>query len=166
MTAEPQRVHVEGVTVVRRSRVQLWSIGVFLAAVFVALAVREFTGSPTASAIVAGIIVLALVCALIGGWIMMLVRPTRLEIGADTITFADIKGRQTRLTGQPGDELVITMTGGYRYRRLNLSVNGAGPVIPLNMYSEREVRRVCQARGWQFRAGTGRRRGWRKAAAG
>jgi hypothetical protein len=69
-----------------------------------------------------------------------------------------MKGELTMLTRQPGAELVLVLTGGWRYRQLKLTVNGAGPAIPLNMYSKPEVRRVCEATGWQFRGATASRR--------
>lgn len=151
MTAEPQPGRVEDVAVVRQSPAQRYGMGAFLVVVFGALAVRIFAGSPATSAVVAGIIVMALIAVFIGGWIRLLLHPTQLTISDSAITFTGMKGELTTLTRQPGAELVLVLTGGWRYRQLKLTVNGTGPAIPLNMYDKKQVRRVCEALGWQFR---------------
>jgi hypothetical protein len=158
MTAEPQPAQFRDVTLVRQSSAQRYGIGAILVVIFAVLAVRTFTRSATTSALVAGIIVMLVIAVVIVGWIRLLMHPTRLEISASAVTFTGMKGEQTTLTRQPGDELVIVLTDAWRYRLLSLTINGDGPAISLGMYSKTEVRRACEAKGWQVRGGMARSR--------
>ena len=60
---------------------------------------------------------------------MQLARPSRLEITAEAVTLADAKGRRTALSREAGDELMVVVSGGDRYRRHGLTIAGSGTVI-------------------------------------
>jgi hypothetical protein len=49
-----------------------------------------------------------------------------------------------------GDRLRVVRLGSGRYRRTGLAIEGTDEVLPLGLFSVREVRQACRSKGWGF----------------
>jgi hypothetical protein len=138
-------------TVLRPGRLQRDGLFGGLILVFVLALVRGLIGAQTSAGRVAVIVFAALVIAgLMAAWIVQLARPSRLEITAEAVTLADAKGRRTTLSREAGDELMVVVSGGGRYRRRGLTIAGSGTVIPLGFFSLTQLQQAVTAAGWRL----------------
>ena len=87
----------------------------------------------------------------------MITRPSLLEVSADAVTLVQPGGERRTLSRAAGNEIVVTVTGGGRYRHPALTIAGSGVLLPPGFFDLKEIQRQCQADGWQF-SGQGRRR--------
>jgi hypothetical protein len=58
--------------------------------------------------------------------------------------------RRTTLSREAGDELIVVVSGGGRYRRRGLTIAGSGTVIPLGFFSLTQLQRAAAAAGWRL----------------
>jgi hypothetical protein len=145
-------------TVIRPSKLQ--RDGLFCALVFVfSLAfIRGYPGATTAGGRIAvSIFAVAATAILILFWIRAIRRQTILEISHDAVTLVGPDGKRTSLSRESGDEILLTATGGSRYRTAALTIAGSGTLLPLSFFSIGQVKRQCLASGWRFR-----KPGWRR----
>ena len=66
------------------------------------------------------------------------------------MTLVEPTGKRTTLSRESGDEILVTVTGGGRYRRAALTIAGSGTLLPLSFFSMSEIKRQCLASGWRF----------------
>jgi hypothetical protein len=143
-----------GAVVVRQSRVQRDGLFGALLAVFLVALVRGYAGAQTGTGRVAVVVFVSVVsAALVLGWARVVRRPSRLEISPQEIVLVDPRGGRRVLSRRPGDQLRMVGVGGGRYRQSAMTIQGSGTVIPLTLFSAREVRRQCLAAGWTFPSG-------------
>jgi len=146
-------------TVIRPSKLQRDGLFGALVLVFILAFVRGFPGAATSGGKVAvAIFTGAVAAALIWGWIRAIRHPSYLEISQDSVTLVEPGGQRSTLSRASGDEILVTVTGGGRYRRPALTIAGAGTLLPLSFFSMAEIQRQCLACGWRFHK-PGRRRG-------
>ena len=142
--------------VVRESRVQRDGLFGGLAAVFVLAFIRGFSGAQTGAGRVAvTIFTSAVIALLVIGWILIVSRRSRLEISRATISYVSKRRDRLVLSRDAGDRLRIVRLGSGRYRRVGLAIEGpdqadADQVLPLGLFSVREVRQACRSKGWEF----------------
>ncbi len=86
-------------------------------------------------------------------------RRSRLEISRATISYVSSRNDPLVLSRHAGGRLRIVPVGSARYRRPGLTLDGSDLVLPLSLFSVREVKRACQSKDWEF-AGLSRAR-WR-----
>ena len=144
--------------VIRPSRLQRDGLFGALVFVFVLAFIRGYPGATTtggriAVAIFAG----AVTGLLIWRWVRVIRRPSYLEISPEAVTLVEPGGQRQTLSRESGDEILVTVVGGGRYRKPALTIAGTGTVLPLSFLSMSEIRRQCLACGWRFRK-PGRRR--------
>lgn len=138
-------------TVIRPSRLQRDGLFGALVVVFVLAFVRGFPGATTTGGRIAVVIFAGGVAALLlWFWVRTIRRQTVLEISPEAVTLVEPGGKRTTLSRQSGDEILVTVTGGGRYRRAALTIAGSGTLLPLSFFSMSEVKRQCLASGWQF----------------
>lgn len=142
--------------VVRESRLQRDGLFGGLVAVFVLAFIRGFAGAQTgAGRIAVAVFTTAVIAVVIIGWIAIVSRRSRLEISRATISYVSKRRDRLVLSRQAGDRLRIVHLGSGRFRRLGLAiegtaVDGTGHVLPLGLFSVREVKQACQWKGWEF----------------
>jgi hypothetical protein len=137
--------------VVRESRAQRDGLFGGLVAVFVLAFIRGFAGAQTGSGRVAVTIFTAAVIALLViGWIAIVSRRSRLEISRATISLVSKRRDRLVLSRDSGDRLRVVRLGSGRYRRTGLAIEGTDEVLPLGLFSVREVRQACRSKGWGF----------------
>lgn len=137
--------------IVRESRLRRDGLFGGLLAVFVLAFVRGFAGAQTTAGRVAVTIITAtVVAALVIGWIVIVGRRSRLEISRTTISYLTKRRDRLVLSRLAGDRLRIVHQGSGRYRRPGLAIEGADLVLPLGLFSAREVKRACESKGWEF----------------
>ena len=145
-------------TVIRPSRLQRDSLFAALVAVFVFAFIRGYPGATTTGGRIAVIVFAAGVTALlIFLWVRTVRRQTLLEVSRETVTLVEPSGKRTSLSRESGDEILVTATGGGRYRTAALTIAGSGTVLPLSFFSISEIKQHCLASGWRFR-----KPGWRR----
>jgi hypothetical protein len=138
-------------TIIRPSSPQRDGLFGVLEAVFVLALVRGLTGAATPTGRVAvAVFAGGAIAVLAWAWIRSIVRPARLEISAEAVTLVEPGGQRRALTRALGDEIVVTVTGGGRYRRAALTIAGSGTLLPLSFFSLAEIQRACEASGWRF----------------
>jgi hypothetical protein len=141
-------------TIVTDSRWQLSILFGFLTLAFVVALVQGVTGAQTTSgrvAVVAPYVVLLAV--FISAWIRTLRHPARLEITEDAIGYVRRNGQSATVSRQPGNDLYfVRRNRGGRIWTLGLAIMGTDTVMDLGLlFSRKEVRQACLARGWRFR---------------
>jgi len=145
-------------TVIRPSRLQRDGLFCALVLVFILAFVRGYPGATTTDGRIAVSIFAVVVTALLMVfWVRAIRRRTVLVISRDAVTLIEPNGTRTSLTRESGDEILLTATGGGRYRTAALTIAGSGTLLPLSFFSIGEVKRQCLASGWQFR-----KPGWRR----
>ncbi|HEX6931278.1 MAG TPA: hypothetical protein VF162_03965 [Streptosporangiaceae bacterium] len=144
--------------VIRPSRLQRDGLFGALVVVFVLAFFRGYPGATTTGGRVAVAVFAGVVTALlVWGWVRVIRRPSYLEISPEAVTLVDPGGQRKTLSRESGDEILVTATGGGRYRRPALTIAGSGTVLPLSFFSMSQIRRQCLACGWRFR-----KPGWRR----
>jgi hypothetical protein len=137
--------------VVRESRIQRDGLFGGLVAVFVLALIRGLAGAQTGGGEVAvTIFTTTVIAVLILGWIMIVSRRSRLEISRTTISYVSNRQDRLVLSRQAGNRLRVVRLGSGRYRRLGLVIEGTDQVLPLSLFSVREVKQACLAKGWEF----------------
>jgi hypothetical protein len=84
------------------------------------------------------------------GWIAIVSRRSRLEISRETISLVSKRRDRLVLSRDSGDRLRVVRLGSGRYRRTGLAIEGTDEVLPLGLFSVREVRQACRSKGWGF----------------
>jgi hypothetical protein len=84
-------------------------------------------------------------------WVRTVRRQTLLEVSPEAVTLVEPTGKRTSLSRESGDEILVTVTGGGRFRTAALTIAGSGTLLPLSFFSMSEIKRQCLACGWQFR---------------
>jgi hypothetical protein len=139
-------------TVIRPSKLQRDGLFGALVLVFVLAFIRGFPGATTSGGKVAVVVFAGGVTVLVlWFWIRAILRPSQLEISDSAITLVEPGGQRKTLSRAAGDEVVVTVTGGGRYRSRALTIAGSGILLPLGFFSMAEVERQCLACGWRFR---------------
>jgi hypothetical protein len=137
--------------VVRESRLQRDGLFGGLVAVFALAFIRGFAGAQTGGGRVAvTIFTAAVIASLVVGWIAIVSRRSRLEISRATISRVSKRRDRLVLSRQAGDRLRIVHLGSGRFRRPGLAIEGTDQVLPLDLFSVREVKQACQSKGWEF----------------
>lgn len=145
-------------TVIRPSKLQRDVLFAALVAVFVFAFIRGYPGATTTGGRIAVIVFAAGVTALlIFFWVRTVRRQTLLEVSPETVTLVEPSGKRTSLSRESGDEILVTLTGGGRYRTAALTIAGSGTLLPLSFFNISEIKRQCLASGWRFR-----KPGWRR----
>jgi hypothetical protein len=145
-------------TVIRPSKLQRDSLFAALMAVFVFAFIRGYPGATTTGGRIAVIAFAGGVTALLLFlWIRTIRKQTLLEVSAEAVTLVEPTGKRTTLSRECGDEILVTVTGGGRYRTAALTIAGSGTLLPLSFFNISEIKRQCLASGWQFR-----KPGWRR----
>ncbi len=140
-----------GAKVVTESRSQISSLFGFLTLAFAVALVRGVTGASTGSGrVAAGVFAGLLVVAMATGWIVMIRRPTRLEVTEAMIRYIRRNGQELTLSREWGDELLFVQRRSGRSWTLGLTIAGTGTVIFLSFFSRKAIRQACLARGWRF----------------
>jgi hypothetical protein len=139
-------------TVVNQSRAQRDGTFGALVALFILVFVRGYPGAQTTGGRIAVCLFVGLALAVIvWGWIMVVRRPSHLEVSDQAITMVSPQGQRTTLSRQSGDELSIVTVGQGRYRLKGLTIAGSGTVITVRFFfSLKEIRKQCLANGWRF----------------
>jgi hypothetical protein len=138
-------------TIVRPSKLQRDGLFGGLLAVFVLAMARGITGAATGGGRIAVIVFTgAVIALLLWCWIRSIMRPSHLEISPAAVTLVEPGGQRRTLARESGDEIIVTVVGGGRYRRSALTIAGSGTALPLSFFSLAEVQRQCVASGWQF----------------
>jgi hypothetical protein len=147
--------------VIHPSKLQRDGLYGALVLVFALAFVRGLPSAATGGGKVAVVIFTGAVAALlIWGWVRAIRRPSYLEISADAVALVEPGGKRTTLSRTSGDEILVTATGGGRYRRPALTIAGSGTLLPLSFFSMGEIQRQCVACGWRFsKPGLRRNRG-------
>ncbi|HEX5187902.1 MAG TPA: hypothetical protein VFW16_00055 [Streptosporangiaceae bacterium] len=144
---------------IRPSKVQRDGLFGALVFVFVLAFIRGYPGATTTGGKIAVALFAGVVTGLlILGWVRVIRRPSHLEITPQAVTLVEPGGHRTTLSRESGDEILVTATGGGRYRKPALTIAGSGILLPLSFYSISEIRRQCLASGWRFR-----KPGWRRS---
>ncbi len=144
--------------VIRPSRFQRDGLFGALVLVFVLAFIRGYPGATTTGGKIAVVVFAAVVTGLlIWGWVRMIRRPSYLEVTPEAVTLVGPGGQRTTLSRESGDEILVTVTGGGRFRKPALTIAGTGTVLPLSFFSMSQIRRQCLASGWRFR-----KAGWRR----
>jgi hypothetical protein len=139
-------------TVIRPSKLQRDALFAALAGVFVFAFVRGYPGATTTGGRIAVIAFAAAVTALLVFlWVRTVRRQTLLEVSPEAVTLVEPTGKRTSLSRESGDEILVTVTGGGRFRTAALTIAGSGTLLPLSFFSMSEIKRQCLACGWQFR---------------
>jgi hypothetical protein len=137
--------------VVRESRVQRDGLFGGLVAIFVLAFIRGFAGAETGAGRVAvTIFTTAVIAILVVGWIMIVSRRSRLEISRASISYVSKRRDRLVLSRAAGNQLRVVRLGSGRYRRTGLAIEGSDQVLPLGLFSLREVKQACQSKGWEF----------------
>ncbi len=145
-------------TVIRQSKLQRDGLfGILLILLAVAMYRGEAGASSSGGRIAIAVIGGAIAVGLIWAWVRMITRPSLLEMSADAVTLVQPGGERRTLSRAAGNEIVVIVTGGGRYRRPALTIAGSGVVLPLGFFDLNTIQRQCQADGWQFTR-QGRRR--------
>ena len=145
-------------TVLHPSRLQRDGLFGALVVVFILAFVRGYPGATTTGGRIAvvifagGVTILLLWC-----WVRTIRRQTFLEISPEAVTLVEPNGKRTTLSRENGDEILVTVTGGGRYRTSALTIPGSGTLLPLSFFSVSEIKRQCLASGWRFQ-----KPGWRR----
>ena len=145
-------------TVIRPSKIQRDSLFAALVAVFVFAFIRGYPGATTTGGRIAVIVFAGAVTALLLlFWVRTIRKQTLLEVSPEAVTLVEPTGKRTTLSRESGDEILVTVTGGGRYRTAALTIAGSGTLLPLSFFSMSEIKRQCLASGWRFR-----KPGWRR----
>jgi hypothetical protein len=145
-------------TVIRPSKIQRDSLFAALVAVFVLAFIRGYPGATTTGGRIAVIVFAGAVTSLLLlFWVRMIRKQTLLEVTPQAVTLVEPTGKRTTLSRESGDEILVTVTGGGRYRTAALTIAGSGTLLPLSFFSMSEIKRQCLASGWRFR-----KPGWRR----
>jgi hypothetical protein len=145
-------------TVIRPSKIQRDSLFAALVAVFVLAFIRGYPGATTTGGRIAVIVFAGAVTALLLlFWVRTIRKQTLLEVTPQAVTLVEPTGKRTTLSRESGDEILVTVTGGGRYRTAALTIAGSGTLLPLSFFSMSEIKRQCLASGWRFR-----KPGWRR----
>jgi hypothetical protein len=145
-------------TVIRPSKIQRDSLFAALVAVFVFAFIRGYPGATTTGGRIAVIVFAGAVTALLLlFWVRTIRKQTVLEVSPEAVTLVEPTGKRTTLSRESGDEILVTVTGGGRYRTAALTIAGSGTLLPLSFFSMGEIKRQCLASGWRFR-----KPGWRR----
>jgi len=145
-------------TVIRPSKIQRDSLFAALVAVFVFAFIRGYPGATTTGGRIAVIVFAGAVTALLlFFWVRMIRKQTLLEVSPEAVTLVEPTGKRITLSRESGDEILVTVTGGGRYRTAALTIAGSGTLLPLSFFSMSEIKRQCLASGWRFR-----KPGWRR----
>ena len=143
-----------GPTIVAESRWQVSILFGFLTLVFAVALARGAAGAQTTSGRVAVVVLcVVLLAVFISAWIRMLRHPARLEITEEAIRYIRRHRRSATVSRQQGDELYfVRRNRGGRIWTLELAITGTDTVMDLGLlFSRKEVRQACLARGWRFR---------------
>jgi hypothetical protein len=145
-------------TVIRPSKIQRDSLFAALVAVFVFAFIRGYPGATTTGGRIAVIVFAGAVTALLLlFWARSIRKQTLLEVSPEAVTLVEPTGKRITLSRESGDEILVTVTGGGRYRTAALTIAGSGTLLPLSFFSMSEIKRQCLASGWRFR-----KPGWRR----
>jgi hypothetical protein len=145
-------------TVIRPSKIQRDSLFAALVAVFVFAFIRGYPGATTTGGRIAVIVFAGAVTALLLlFWVRTIRKQTLLEVSPEAVTLVEPTGKRITLSRESGDEILVTVTGGGRYRTAALTIAGSGTLLPLSFFSMSEIKRQCLASGWRFR-----KPGWRR----
>jgi len=145
-------------TVIRPSKLQRDSLFAALVAVFIFAFIRGYPGATTTGGRIAVIVFAGGVTALLLlFWVRMIRKQTLLEVSPQAVTLVEPTGKRTTLSRESGDEILVTVTGGGRYRTAALTIAGSGTLLPLSFFSMSEIKRQCLASGWRFH-----KPGWRR----
>jgi hypothetical protein len=137
--------------VVRESRAQRDGLFGGLVAIFALAFARGFAGAGTSAGRIAVTVFCAVVIAIIvTGWIVIVRRRSRLEISRATICYVTKGDERLALSRQPSGRLRVVNRGSGRYRTQGLALDGSDQVLPLALFSVRQVRQACIAKGWEF----------------
>ena len=151
-TADIREAQGNTMTVIHPSKLQRDGLFGALVLVFVLAFIRGFPGATSTGGKIAVVVFAGgVTAALLWFWIRAILRPSLLEISADAITLVGPGGQRKTLSREAGDEVVVTVTGGGRYRSRALTIAGTGILLPLGFFSVSEVERQCLACGWRFR---------------
>ncbi|MDR2984866.1 MAG: hypothetical protein LBV34_08490 [Nocardiopsaceae bacterium] len=139
-------------TVIRPSRLQRDGLFGALVFVFVLAFIRGYPGATTTGGRIAVTAFAGVLTALLLWiWVRTIRRRTQLEISAKAVTLVEPGGKRTTLSRESGDEILVKMIGGIRYRTAALTIAGSNTLLPLSFFSISEVKRQCLASGWRFR---------------
>src|SRR5712691_326073 len=139
--------------IVRESRAQRDGLFGGLIAIFVLALARGTAGAETsAGRIAVTIFTTAVIAILVTGWIVIVRRRSRLEISRATISYVTRGNDRLVLSRQAGGRLRITHRGSGRYHTPGLVLDGSDQVLPLGLFSLRQVKQACQSKGWEFAA--------------
>ena len=145
-------------TVIRPSRLQRDGLFGALVVVFVLAFVRGYPGATTTGGRIGVVIFSGGVSALLlWSWVRTIRTQTFLQISPEAVTLVAPTGKRTTLSRESGDEILVTVTGGGRYRRAALTIAGSGTLLPLSFFSMSEIKRQCLASGWRFH-----KQGWQR----
>jgi len=145
-------------TVIRPSKIQRDSLFAALVAVFVFAFIRGYPGATSTGGRIAVIVFAGAVTALLLlFWVRTIRKQTLLEVSPEAVTLVEPTGKRITLSRESGDEILVTVTGGGRYRTAALTIAGSGTLLPLSFFSMSEIKRQCLASGWRFR-----KPGWRR----
>ena len=139
---------------VAESRSQIGLLLGSLTLVFAVALARGVAGAQcTAGRVAVAVIFGILIVLIIRGWIMLVRRPSRLEVTENAVTFVRRNGQVSALSRQQGDELRFVKRHAAvmsRTSTLGLTIAGTDTVLLLpGFFSRREVRQACRAGGWR-----------------
>jgi hypothetical protein len=140
-----------GAVVVTESRGQISAAYGIITLAFAVALDRGVAGASSTSGRVAVAVIFAAILVLFGrAWILMLLRPGRLEITADEVRYVRRGGKVSALSRQWGDELSFVKVRRGRIWTRGLTVAGTDNVILLGYFPRNAIREACRSRGWRF----------------
>jgi hypothetical protein len=140
-----------GAAVVTESRAQISAAYGIITLAFAVALDRGVAGASGTSGRVAVAVIFAAILVLFGrAWILMLLRPGRLEVTADEVRYVRRGGKVSALSRQWGDELSFVKVRRGRIWTRGLTVAGTDNVILLGYFPRNAVREACRSRGWHF----------------
>jgi hypothetical protein len=136
---------------VKQRRAQREGVFGFLTAVVaIALGWGAASAHTTTGRMVIFVVFGALLVAIVGGWLWLVVHPSYIEVSPQRIRFVAGRGRpRPDLVRDQGDELTIYTRQSDNAVRIYLEQQTTTIHWSLPLFSRKSVGRACRARGWR-----------------
>lgn len=123
-----------------------------MVAVFAIVAVIAYRGAETTAGRITGSIIFGLLTlGFFILWLLMRLRPARLEVTQKAVTYAKRNGKRSQqLLHTLGELRLVYTQAGSGYRRPMLHLDGSKDYLEIQMFDTQHVIRACENKGWQF----------------
>jgi hypothetical protein len=121
-------------------------IAIFVVVLVIALRGAETSGGRVGASIVFG----GLAVGFFALWLIMRLRPARLEVTREAVTYAKEKGKRSEQLLHTFGELRLVYVLMGNSRQPELQLDGTEASINVNTFDAQQVLRACEDRGWQI----------------